>query len=246
MSRVSDKRLVALIPARGGSKRVPGKNIRLLTGHPLIAYTIAAAKASGVFSDIIVSTDCEKTAEIARFYGGEIPFMRPEKYGRDSSPDIEWIKYTLEKLRDEGREWDYFSILRPTSPFRKGHTIKKAVDTLLNSADADSIRAVEKCGGHPYKMWKLGEEFMNPLFSAPEGEVPYHSRGYQTLPEIYVQNASLEVAACRVIFENYSISGSRILPFVSEEYEGFDINTTFDWIVAEHLVKEDPAILPEL
>lgn len=242
----SDERVVALIPARAGSKRVPGKNIRELNGHPLIAYTIAAAKESGIFNDIIVSTDSDEIADIATGYGAEVPFMRPDKYAGDKSPDIEWIKYTLEKLREEGRTWNFFSILRPTSPFRRGHTIKKAFLSLLKNPEADSIRAVEKCGQHPYKMWTLGENYMEPLFNAEEGETPFHSRGYQTLPEIYAQNASLEIASVMAVFEKGTISGNKIVPFVSEAYEGFDINTAYDWIVAEHLVKEDSSILPEI
>jgi N-acylneuraminate cytidylyltransferase len=98
---------------------VPQKNIRLLAGHPLIAYTIAAALESEVFSDVIVSTDSEQYVEIARYYGAEVPFLRPSELAGDVSPDIEWLAYTLEKLAENGRKYDCFSILRPTSPFRR-------------------------------------------------------------------------------------------------------------------------------
>lgn len=120
------KRCVALIPARSGSKRVPDKNIRLLAGHPTIAYTIACALESGVFDSVIVSTDSEKYKEIAESYGAEVPFLRPVEMAGATSPDIEWIEFTLDKLRSQGRDFDCFSILRPTSPFRQPDTIRRA------------------------------------------------------------------------------------------------------------------------
>ena len=107
--------IVGLIPARAGSKRVPHKNIRLLAGHPVIAYTIAAALESKVFSDVIVSTDSKQYAEIARYYDAEVPFLRPPELAGDVSPDIEWLEYTLRRLQEDGRKYDCFSILRPSS-----------------------------------------------------------------------------------------------------------------------------------
>src|SRR5262245_51132771 len=116
--------LVALIPARSGSKRVPDKNIRMLAGHPLIAYTIFAARKSGLFSSIIVSTDSEQYAEISRSYGAEVPFLRPAELSGDSSPDIAWLEHMFKQLGMQGRQFDCFSILRPTSPFRTPATIQ--------------------------------------------------------------------------------------------------------------------------
>src|SRR5690348_3540711 len=117
-------RAVALIPARQGSKRVPGKNTRRLNGHPMLAYTIAPAIESGVFDAVIVSTDSEEIADIARHYGAEVPFLRPAALASDTSPDIEWLEYTLAELSRQGRSWDAFSLLRPTSPFRTAGTIR--------------------------------------------------------------------------------------------------------------------------
>ena len=117
---------MALIPARQGSKRVPGKNVRRLGAHPVLAYTVAPALDSGVFDAVIVSTDSEETAAIARHYGAEVPFLRPAQFAGDTSPDIEWVEYTLAELRRQGRTWDAFSLLRPTSPFRSAATIQRA------------------------------------------------------------------------------------------------------------------------
>src|SRR5688572_7264244 len=118
--------IVALIPARAGSKRVPDKNVRPLAGHPLIAYSIAAARQSGVFAAVVVSTDSERYADLVKHYGAEAPYPRPPEMAGDFSPDIEWVSHTLERLRAEGRRFDCFSILRPTSPFRHARTIVRA------------------------------------------------------------------------------------------------------------------------
>jgi CMP-N,N'-diacetyllegionaminic acid synthase len=118
--------IIALIPARSGSKRVPGKNIRRLGDHPLIAYTISAALRSGVFFRVIVSTECEETAAIASHYGAEVPFPRPAEYAADLSPDIDWISYTLRRLADQGDRSRCFSILNSERPFREAQTIRRA------------------------------------------------------------------------------------------------------------------------
>src|SRR5688500_6663767 len=140
--------VVALIPARHGSKRVPGKNIRLLNGHPLLAYTIRAAIDSGVFDAVIVSTDSQETAEMARRYGAEVPFLRPAEFAGDTSPDIEWLEHLLKTLGAAGRSWDAFSLLRPTSPFRTAATIRRAWNLFTSQTGVDSLRAVELCTQH--------------------------------------------------------------------------------------------------
>src|SRR5688500_4564307 len=114
-----------------GSKRVPGKNVRELAGHPLLAYTIAPAIESGVFESVIVSTDSEEIAAVARHYGAEVPFLRPAAYGDDTSRDIEWLEHALRTLKGNGRAWDCFSLLRPTSPFRTADTIRRAWTTFI-------------------------------------------------------------------------------------------------------------------
>lgn len=237
---------IALIPARSGSKRVPDKNIRLLAGHPVIAYTIAAAWQSDVFSAVVVSTDSEEYAEVARRYGAEVPFLRPAEFAGDTSPDIEWLEYTLKRLRDEGRNFDCFSILRPTSPFRLPGTIHRAWKEFLAEAGVDSLRAVEKCKQHPGKMWVLRRKRMTPLLPLSPPELPWHSIQYPALPEVYVQNASLEIAWTRVVFETRTISGWVLMPFLTEGFEGFDVNQLYDWQYAEYLIQNGQAKLPEI
>jgi N-acylneuraminate cytidylyltransferase len=238
--------IVGLIPARAGSKRVPDKNIRPLAGHPVMAYTIAAALESDVFSNVIVSTDSEDYAKIARYYDAEIPFLRPPELAGDVSPDIEWLADILRKLKKEGRQYDCFSILRPTSPFRLPETIQRAWKAFLAEKGVDSLRAVERCQQHPGKMWVLRGNRMVPLLPLSPPEQPWHSSQYQSLPEVYVQNASLEIAWTRVVIEDGTIAGNVVMPFLTKEYEGFDVNNPYDWNLAEQLVSKGDVQLPKI
>jgi CMP-N,N'-diacetyllegionaminic acid synthase len=244
--RTSPQSAVALIPARQGSKRVPGKNVRLLGGHPLLAYTIAPALDSGVFDAVMVSTDSEEIAAIARHYGADVPFLRPAAFATDTSPDIEWLAHMLSDLHRQGRSWDCFSLLRPTSPFRDAETIRRAWATFAAQDGADSLRAVEKCAQHPGKMWIVRGNRMVPLLPFGPPEQPWHSTPYQALPPVYVQNASLEIAWTRVVVERRTIAGEVLVPFLTEGYEGFDINDPTDWMIAERLLADGAVQLPRV
>ena len=239
-----DISIVALIPARAGSKRVPDKNIRPVAGHPLIAYTVAAALGSRIFTDVIVSTDSEHYADIVKHYGAEVPFLRPAALAGDQSPDIEWLQYTLDRLQEAGRSYDCFSILRPTSPFRMPATIQRAWQEFSAQTGVDSLRAVEKCTQHPGKMWVVRGHRMMPLLPLGPAEQPWHSSQYPSLPEIYVQNASLEMAWSRVVFEERTIAGNVVMPFFTVDYEGFDVNNEYDWQLAEQMVQNGDVKLP--
>jgi CMP-N,N'-diacetyllegionaminic acid synthase len=234
---------LALIPARAGSKRIPGKNVRILAGHPLLAYTIRAAIQASVFDAVFVSTESEQIAEIAQGYGAEVPFLRPPHLAGDRSPDIEWVTHTLDQLATTGRRWDCFSILRPTSPFRTSATIERAWAQFLSDRQADSLRAVQLCREHPAKQWTIAHGWMRPVMENPDPTgVPWHSSPYQSLPPVYVQNASLEIAWTRVPLDLGSIAGNRVMPFITEGLEGFDINGPDDWILAE----SHASVLPSL
>jgi CMP-N,N'-diacetyllegionaminic acid synthase len=246
MKVVSASRIIAMIPARAGSKRVTGKNIKTLAGHPVMAYTISAAIQSGIFSAVLVSTDSEEYAKIASYYGAEVPFLRPIEFAGDLSPDIEWLDFTLRRLMEMGRTYDCFSILRPTSPFRLPETIQRAWKEFQAEAGVDSLRAVEKCKQHPGKMWVLRGQRMFPLLTIAPENPPWHSTPYQALPVVYVQNASLEIAWTRVVLKENSIAGNILMPFLTQGYEGYDVNTSYDWAYAEELVRNGQARLPEI
>jgi CMP-N,N'-diacetyllegionaminic acid synthase len=235
---------IALIPARAGSKRLVGKNIRPLAGHPLLAYSVTAAVASGIFRAVVVSTESAETAAIARHYGAEVPFLRPIEFAGDLSPDIDWVRHTITTLRSLGRTFDAFSILRPTSPFRGAETIRRAWVQFLQEDEIDSLRAVERCKQHPGKMWVIEGARMRPLL--PDGPInpPWHSMAYQALAPVHVQNASLELAWTKVPLEHGTIAGTIVAPFFTEGYEGLDLNEPRDWWYAEHLLAAGEAALP--
>jgi len=226
--------------------RIPGKNIRPLAGHPLIAYTIAAAQQSNIASAVVVSTDSEEIAKIARDYGAEVPFLRPPEFVTSLSPDIEWVSYTLRQLQQLDQTYDCFSILRPTNPFRQATTIQRAWKQFLNEPKVDSIRAAEKCKQHPGKMWVVRDGRMVPLLPFWSSGTPWHSRQYQSLPDIYVQNGCLEIAWVRALFETNTIASMTVAPFLTEGAEGFDLNVEDDWVMAERLIRDRSVVLPDV
>jgi CMP-N-acetylneuraminic acid synthetase len=252
-------KIIALIPARGGSKRVPGKNVRELNGHPLLFYTIAAAQESGIFSGIYVSSDDPRICYMAELRGAT-PAPRPPEFATDTSPDIEWIDHFFRLYRCVDNDPDTkckitpdaFAILRPTSPFRSAETIRRAWAEFQEKQPCDSIRAVEKAKQSPFKMWSIFDGFMNHLlptkvlYPACGFTVPSHSCPTQVNYQYYAQNASLEISWTRNVTEKGSISGSVIKPFFTQGYEGFDINSEDDWILAEALIERGLAQLPEV
>jgi len=232
---------IALIPARVGSQRVKLKNIRPLNGHPLIAYTIASTLESNVFKRVIVSTDSPTIGEIAHHYGAEVPFLRPPEFATTTSPDIEWVRHAIRTMEEH---YDAFALLRTTSPFRHASTLRRAWDQFVASPDTDSLRAVELCRQHPGKMWVLEEDRIRPLLNQAKVKPPWHSRQYQDLPKVYVQNSSLEIAWSRVVAETDSIAGHVLVPFHTEGAEGFSIDYEDDWWLAERMISRGEAVLP--
>jgi CMP-N,N'-diacetyllegionaminic acid synthase len=197
-----------------------------------------------VFADLILSTESEQVAEIGRYYGADVPFLRPAKYATDLSPDFDWLHHTVAQLAVAGRTWDAFSILRPTSPFRNADMIRRAWEQFASDATADSLRAVELCSQHPGKMWNVEGSRMRPLLAASTAGTAWHSSPYQALPPVYVQNASLEMAWTRTLLEQNSIAGTSIIPFFTTGFEGLDVNQLRDWWYMEELLQREEAELP--
>lgn len=234
---------IALIPARSSSKRIPNKNIKNLGGHPLIAYSISAAIESNMFDKVVCVTDSALYADIASYYGAEVPMLRPEEISTDESSDVDWVNWVLLDVYKD-LNFDVYSILRPTSPFRSKDTITKAFHIFENLINYDSLRAIQKVTEHPGKMWIKSGDLIQPLLPFKNGVVNWHSCQSNTLPEVYVQNASLEISWTKVLINQKSISGSIIYPFVSENLEGFDINNFDDWYLAEKFINENKKLLP--
>ena len=236
---------IALIGARAGSERVPGKNVRRLAGHPLLAYAIETARQADVFDRIVVSTDSEPIAQVARWYGADVPFLRPDEYATSTSPDIEWIAFTLPRLEEH---YDLFAIVRATNPFRGPDVIRRGLERLLATPEADSIRAVEPVKQHPGKMWVLDElgRLMRPLLDQSHLDVAWHAGQLKALPPVYVQNSALEIAWTRVVQATGTREGRMLAPFLTEGHEGLNIDDEEDFARAEQLVASGRARLVDI
>ncbi len=236
---VNKPEVLALIPARGGSKGIPRKNINLFAGYPLISYSIAAGLQAGSVTRVIVSTDDEEIAAVAQQWGAETPFMRPAELAQDNTTDLPVFQHALLWLKEkEGYSPDLVIQLRPTSPIRPRHCIDEAVALLQRHPDADSVRGVVPSGQNPYKMWRPQgiDRPMTPLLSL-EGVAEPFNAPRQSLPPTYWQTGHIDVIRPRVILEENSMSGSNILPYLIDPRFTVDIDTPFDWLRYEWLVR---------
>ncbi len=235
---VKKPEVLAIIPARGGSKGIPRKNIRLFAGFPLIAYSIEAGLRSENVTRVIVSTDDEEIAAVAREYGAETPFQRPGEFGRDDSTDLPVFVQALDWLKEhEGYEPEIVVHLRPTSPFRPLDCVDKAVQKLIDHPKADSVRGVVPAGQNPYKMWVLDvdEKPMKPLLHVAGLSEPYNAPR-QVLPPTHWQTGHIDAIRLATIRKKNSLSGDVILPLVLDTRFTIDIDTPFDWKRYEYLV----------
>lgn len=209
--------VLALIPARGGSKGLPRKNVLQLAGKPLIAHTIAVALASSRITRTIVSTDDVEIADAARAHGAEVPFMRPAEYAQDTSPDLDVFRHALDWLREhESYEPELIVHLRPTNPLRRVEHVDEAVDLIAAHPEADALRSVSWPVQTPYKMWRIDGEYLVPLLVL-EGAREPHSMPRQALPEIWWQNGYVDVVRPRTVLELESMAGQCIVPFVVQD-----------------------------
>jgi CMP-N-acetylneuraminic acid synthetase len=221
--------ILAIIPARSGSKSVPHKNIRQINDKPMLAYSIEHALQSKLINRVIVSTDSEEYAKIARDYGAETPFIRPQEYATDTSLDIDVFYHCLNYLKvEEGYEADIVVQLRPTYPIRNPEDIDQMIRLLQENENADSVRSMALAKEIPYKMWKKG---MNGTILPITSDIPEcYNMPRQELPIAYYQNACIDVVRGRVILEEHSMSGSTILGY--EMKDNYDIDTEEEMVRA--------------
>lgn len=239
------RNVLALIPARGGSKGLPDKNILPLAGHPLIAYSIQAALDSPGITRVIVSTDSPEIAEVARRYGAEVPFLRPAEYAQDHSLDLDVFIHALFWLQEnEGYTPELVVQLRPTSPIRYVDDMENCIQKLIQHPEADSLRVVTPSFHTPYKMWRLDEAgtYLNPLLTL-ENTPDSYNQPRQSLPTVYWQIGTLDVIRPRAILEKGSMSGEQILAYVVSQEQAIDIDdlASFQraeaYIASHHCVK---------
>ncbi|MDO8505533.1 MAG: acylneuraminate cytidylyltransferase family protein [bacterium] len=223
--------ICTVIPARGGSKSIPKKNIRLLHGKPLVQYSIEYSLACPFVMHTVVSTDSAEIAQVAKTGGAEVPFLRPAEFAQDDAQDYPVFRHALEELEKIYQETiDILVLLRPTSPLRPVGLIEKALELLNIHPDATSVRSVVRSKEHPYRQWRIMGEYM--IGYENSIKEPYNLPR-QKLPEIYFQTGDLEAIRRQTIL-NGSISGDRVLPLIIEHEVMVDIDNEVDWKKAEH------------
>lgn len=217
MTPDSSREIMALIPARGGSKSIPRKNLMMIGGKPLIAYSIEHALQSRHVTRTVVSTDDPEIADVACRLGAEVPFLRPSELAQDLSADIDVFRHALTWLCDrQAYQCELVVHLRPTGPVRRVELVDRAIETMLNRPDADSLRSVSCPIQTPYKMWRIAGDYLEPLLQI-SGVVEPYCAPRQSLPAVYWQNGYVDIVRSRVILEDATMCGRKILPFVIEE-----------------------------
>lgn len=238
--------ILGIIPARGGSRGVPRKNVRLLAGKPLIVWAIEEAKLSKRLTRTVVSTEDEEIAAIARSCGGEVPFLRPMELAKDMSTDIEFIEHALAELRRlENYIPEIIVRLPPTSPLRIAEDIDTGIGTLLADDGADSARPVIEAPKHPYKTWKIqeGGKYLEPFFSKDvTGFDEPHNLPRQLFPKAYIHTGAMDVIRRGTIEKLHSTSGRRVAFFFMPEERSVNIDTLPDFEFAEFLMKKRLAL----
>ena len=230
--------ILALIPARGGSKGIPHKNIRSFAGYPLISWSIAAAKHSKSVTRVIVSTDDEEIAAVAREYGAEAPFLRPAEFAQDHTTDLPVFEHALKWLEEvEGYKPDVIVQLRPTSPIRPRGMVDDAVRILIDHKDADCVRGVVPAAQNPHKMWRFNgsDQPIKPLLEVDGIPEPYNAPR-QILPAIYWQTGHIDAIRVSMIAKKHSLTGDVIYPLIIDPRYTVDIDTLPDWTKYEALV----------
>jgi len=230
--------VLALIPARGGSKGIPKKNIKLLGGKPLIAWSINAAKKSKYVDRVVVSTDSQEIADVAQKAGGQVPFLRPTDIAQDLTPDTPVFEHALAWLKEHDNFIPEFIVhLRPTGPLRTAEEIDEAIEMLEADPDADSVRSVEEPSKPPFKMWEPEGKYIKP-FVEIHGMKDFHTMPRQMLPKIYQTTADIGIMRRRTVMEKKSVIGGCVIPYFLKR-PTIDIDHQIDFEIAEFLLKKN-------
>lgn len=234
--------ILGIIPARGGSKGIPRKNVKLLAGKPLIAWSIEEAKKSRHLTRVIVSTDDEEIAAVARQYGAEAPFMRPRELAQDLSTDVEFLLHALDWLKGkEGYEPEIILRLPPTSPMRTAAHIDEGIEKLLSMPDADAVRPICEAPKHPYKLWKISEDkkYLEPFLpkSFTGFDEPYNLPR-QLFPKAYIHTGAMDVIRARTLYDQKSTSGRKLGYFFMPHEDAVNIDHPIDFEIAEFLMQK--------
>lgn len=227
--------IVCLIPARGGSKGIPGKNIKMLNNKPLIAHSIEQAKRCSYISRTIVTTDSEDIADIARQYGAEVPFLRPKAISQDLSTDMEFFDHYLSFEKDSNNPIpDLIVHLRPTTPDRTDEDLNSSIKIMIDRFnDYDSLRSVVPYAKSPFKMYVANSCELIPLFNEVDGKKEPYNLCRQDLPQAYLHNGYIDIIKTSCIENKRSLTGDKIYPYIMKDTDVHDLDTIQDWITLE-------------
>lgn len=228
--------IVAIVPARSGSKTIEGKNITPLGNHPLIAYSIVTGIQSSLIDDVIVSTDSKEYAEISRNYGADVPFLRPKKISRDDSTDLEFVQHYLRVLDENGISHPRLIVhLRPTTPLRETFVVDAAIQYMLNTPEASSLRSMQPTNTTPYKLFRLDGEYARPFMDYP-GVPEFYNKPRQFFEPTYDPNGYVDILRPAVIIHEGQLHGNHMKLWVTDPVA--DIDTLADYEEAKLLLND--------
>jgi CMP-N,N'-diacetyllegionaminic acid synthase len=230
----------AIIPARSGSKGVPGKNIKLLGGYPLMAYSIAVAKQVKSIDRVIVSTDSQEYANIAKHYGAEVPFLRPADLAKDESGDYDFIHHLLDWMQgNEGYLPEYLVHLRPTTPFREVDYIESAIEFIKKDKKATSLRSLHKMPESAYKTFEIENGYMKSVFSG-HFDIEASNRPRQMFKTTYDANGYVDIIKTNYVCKHKKLHGNRVIAFITPH--AYEVDTPDDFDYLEYLINKDPVL----
>jgi CMP-N-acetylneuraminic acid synthetase len=229
------KKVLAIIPARAGSKGVKNKNIKSLNGKPLILYTIEEAKKSDQIDKIVVSTDSTEIADLSKIHGVEVPFIRPKKLSTDSSLTYDVVKHCIEYYKSNGEHFDIILLLQPTTPFRTVETINKSVKILKNKSVYTSVvSVVDVEGNHPFRMKEIKDNFL----------INYIDQGFENmnprneLPKVYIRSGAIYAILTKNFYEEQSLVSNLCSPIILDKIETINIDSPLDFEFCEFILKK--------
>lgn len=227
------KKILAIIPARGGSKGLPGKNIRPLLGKPLIGWSIEHAQQSKYIDEIFISTDSPEIAAVAETFGVKVPELRPAELANDQAPSSAFITYTIEKYKQMGNPFDYFILLEPTSPLRDVEDVDKSIEMIIDDPNNDSIVGICKAEDvHPSFMVKID---LNNRLQPYEEEMKSLRR--QELPDVFYFEGSVYVSKCDAYLEKKAFYHDKTIPYIVPKWKSFEVDDIIDFTIIEAMMK---------
>lgn len=230
LKKIDNEKVTALIPARGGSKGIPGKNIQMVKGYPLIAYSIAAGILSAHIGRVVVSTDSEEIARIARYFGADVPFLRPAEYASDHSGDLDFVQHAIQFFCEkEGVIPEYLVHLRPTTPLREVKIIDNAIEECMDRKDACSLRSAHKAAESPYKWFLRGKEgFFKSVSENIDNDTANSAR--QKFPDVYIPDGYVDVLKSSYVVQNNRLHGEKMVGFESPDCIEIDVLEDLDYV----------------